>query len=199
MSFPEFVSDYGYLAVLVGSLLEGETILVLAGFLAHQGRLFLPMVLAVAFIGGTVGDQIFFWIGRVWGRQLIRRFPRFRRRADRVGELLRRYDAALIVGIRFMYGLRIAGPIAMGACDVAPWRFAAFNVLGAAIWAPAIGGAGYLFGEALQTLLGDLRRFENTVPLLIVATGIVFALVRRGLRWRARALHRRVKAPPSPR
>jgi membrane protein DedA with SNARE-associated domain len=199
MSFAEFVSDYGYLAVLVGSLLEGETILVLAGFLAHQGRLFLPAVLLVAFIGGTAGDQVFFWIGRAWGRLLMRRFPGFRRRADRVGELLRRYDAALIVGIRFMYGLRIAGPIAMGACGVAPWRFAAFNVLGAAIWAPAIGGAGYLFGEALQTLLGDLRRFENTLPLLIVGAGIVFALVRRGLQWRARALHRRVKAPPAPR
>ena len=31
------VSTYGYPALLVGTFLEGETILVIAGFLAHRG------------------------------------------------------------------------------------------------------------------------------------------------------------------
>jgi membrane protein DedA with SNARE-associated domain len=64
MPFTQLLADHGYLAVLIGSLLEGETILVLAGFAAHQGHLSLPLVLAIAFVGGTFGDQIFFWLGR---------------------------------------------------------------------------------------------------------------------------------------
>src|SRR5437867_5755974 len=115
MSLAQLLADHGYLAVFVGSLLEGETILVLAGFAAHQGLLSLPLTLTIAFIGGTLGDQLFFWLGHTWGASLLRRIPGSDRRVRRVRELLSRYDALLIVGIRFMYGLRIVGPIAIGA------------------------------------------------------------------------------------
>ena len=84
MSFAQLLADYGYLAVFVGSLLEGETVLVLAGFAAHQGYLSLPLVLAVAFVGGTLGDQIFFWLGRAWGQSLLDRIPHSEHRVRRV-------------------------------------------------------------------------------------------------------------------
>lgn len=191
VSFADLVTQYGYLAVFVGSLLEGETILVLAGFAVHQGHLRLPTVLAIAFAGGALGDQAFFWIGRVWGPALLRRWPGLQRSVQRVGELLQRHDAPLIVGIRFMYGLRIAGPIAMGVCGVAPWRFALFNLLGAAIWASAVGGLGYLLGEALQAVLGDVRRFEDTALLVVVGAAIAFAVGRRCIRWWSKVRRRR--------
>jgi len=130
MSLAQLLADHGYLAVFIASLLEGETILVLAGFAAHQGLLSLPLTLTLAFIGGTLGDQFFFWLGHRWGTSLLRRIPGSDQRAQRVRELLGRYDALLIVGIRFMYGLRIIGPIAMGTGGVSPWRFARYNVLG---------------------------------------------------------------------
>ena len=56
MTLIEFVAAYGYLAVLLGTLLEGETVLLLAGFAAHQGHLAIHWVLLIAFIGGTLGD-----------------------------------------------------------------------------------------------------------------------------------------------
>lgn len=49
--------------------------------------------------------------------------------------LITRYDAALIIGIRFMFGRRPVGPIVIGMRDVAAWRFVSINLLGAAIWA----------------------------------------------------------------
>ena len=91
-----------------------------------------------------------------------------------------------IVGIRFMYGLRIIGPIAMGTGGVSPWRFVRYNVLGAAIWAPLVGGLGYLFGDALALLLGDLGRYQETALLLIVVVAVLFALLRRWKRARRR-------------
>jgi len=184
MSLTQLLAEHGYLAVLVGSLLEGETILVLAGFAAHQGLMSLPLTLAIAFIGGTLGDQFFFWLGHAWGASLLRRIPGSDKRARRVSELLRRHDALLIVGIRFMYGLRIIGPIAMGTGGVSPGRFARYNVLGAAIWALLVGGLGYLFGDALEASLGDARPYQETVLLLIVVVPILFALLRRWIRAR---------------
>jgi membrane protein DedA with SNARE-associated domain len=99
MSLVQLLADYGYLAVFVGCLLEGETILLLAGFAAHQGHLSLPVVLAVAFVGGAVGDQVFFWTGRAGGTALLDRVPGFHEPVRRIIELLKRHDALLIVGI----------------------------------------------------------------------------------------------------
>ena len=73
-----FVISYGYLAVFLGTLLEGETILLSAGFAANRGLLYWPLVVAVAFAGATLGDQIAFLLGRWQGASLIARFPRWR-------------------------------------------------------------------------------------------------------------------------
>jgi membrane protein DedA with SNARE-associated domain len=169
MSLAQFLADYGYLAVLAGSLLEGETILVMAGFAAHQGYLSMPAVVAVAFVGGTLGDLGFFWIGRRFGAGLLRRLPGAGPRAAKVLPWLHRFDALLIVAIRFMYGLRIIGPIVIGAAGVRPARFALYNAIGAAIWAPLVGGAGYFFGYALQELAGDLWPYEEVALAVIAA------------------------------
>ncbi len=64
MSLQELVSNYGYLAIGVGTFLEGETILVLGGLAAHRGFLQLPWVVACAFLGAFSGHQLYFHIGR---------------------------------------------------------------------------------------------------------------------------------------
>jgi membrane protein DedA with SNARE-associated domain len=101
-----------------------------------------------------------------------------------VKHLLQRHHALIIVGIRFMYGLRILGPIVIGASDVPVWRLATFNVLGAAIWAPLIGGLGYAFGHALELLLNSVEQVELVALILIIAVGVGLAIVSR---WRSRS------------
>lgn len=179
MSLPGFLADYGYLAVFIGCLLEGETILVLAGVAAQQGLLSLPGVVALAFVGGTLGDQIFFFIGRRYGQALLRRWPRFDSAAQRVNRLLLRHDAWLIVGVRFMYGLRIAGPIAIGMSAVPALRFLGFNVLGAAVWALLITGVGYVFGQSLEWLIADLAYFEEIALVVVVGLAVLIAVAHR--------------------
>ncbi len=176
-SLPQLVSDYGYLAVFVGTLLEGEAILMLAAYAAHQGYLSLPVVIGVAFFGATLGDQIFFLIGRRFGAGLLTRFPGLRARVARVDRLLLRYHAVVIIGIRFAYGLRIAGPIAIGMSTLPAWRFFLFNALGAVIWAPLIAAVGYLFGHTLDWLLADMKQYEaiGFVVLVIILAGIGIA------------------------
>jgi len=188
MSLTHLLAQYGYLAVFIGSVLEGETMLILAGFAAHQGYLSFPVVLTWAFVGGTLGDQLFFFLGRFYGQSVIARFPSWADRSQQVCRLLQRYHAGVIIGIRFMYGLRIVGPVVIGASAVPPWRFVLFNMIGAAIWAVLIGSVGYLFGEALQWLFLDIKRGEEGVLLLIVLGGLLFGVVRR-LQWLHRAKH----------
>ena len=78
------IRDYGYWAVLVGTFLEGETILILAGVAAQFGNLELPLVILSAFVGSSCGDQLYYFIGRHQGAALLRRFPRWHHAAAKV-------------------------------------------------------------------------------------------------------------------
>ena len=174
-----FVASYGYLAVFAGTLLEGETILIAAGFAAHRGLLDWPLVVLVALAGATLGDQIAFVLGRWKGDALIARFPALARQKPRIHALLERYDALFILAVRFLYGLRIAGPVIMGASRVPVLRFALLNVLGAALWAVLIAGTGYTFGAAIETVLVDLKTIEEVVLVVILVLGGGLWLLRR--------------------
>jgi membrane protein DedA with SNARE-associated domain len=175
----QLIEHYGYLAVFIGALVEGETILVMAGFLAHEGYLNVVGVMAIAAFGGFLGDQFFFALGRYRGREVLARFPSLQARATRVGLLVLRYQNWLIVFIRFMYGLRVAGPILLGMTPVSHVRFAVVNLLGAIIWATLIGGAGYLFGQAVGLFLHDAQRYQAFALGTILLLGIGVWIYRR--------------------
>lgn len=173
------VASYGYLAVFAGTLLEGETILIAAGFAAHRGLLDWPLVVLVALAGATLGDQIAFVLGRWKGEALIERFPTLARHKPRVDDLLARHDLLCIVAVRFLYGLRIAGPVIMGSSRVPLLRFALLNVVGAALWAVLIAGAGYAGGAAIEAVLVDIRKIEEALLVLILLAGLGAWLWRR--------------------
>jgi len=175
------LENYGYIAVFVGALLEGETILVMAGFAAHRGLLHLPAVIAVAAFGGFLGDQIFFALGRFRARQILARFPKILTQTARVEDLIHRHSTWLIIGVRFMYGLRIAGPVLLGMSQVSHLRFVILNLAGAVIWALVVAGAGYLFGHAVGLMLHDAHRYELLLLLGIAGAGLIVWAVRKGL------------------
>src|SRR5664279_3888402 len=67
-----FIRNYGYWALLVGTFLEGETILMLGGLSAQLGYLDLSLVIVVAFIGSFSGDQFYFIVGSLKVRSCLR-------------------------------------------------------------------------------------------------------------------------------
>ncbi|WP_323034196.1 DedA family protein [Pararhodobacter sp.] len=166
------VASYGYFAVFIGTLLEGETILIAAGYAAHRGLLDWPLVVVVAMAGGTLGDQLAFLLGRWRGEALFARFPALAQHRERVFRLLARYDVLFILSLRFMYGLRIAGPAILGSSPMSMGRFAFFNVMGAALWAVIIAGAGWFFGAALEAVLTDIKKIEEALLLAILVAGV---------------------------
>ncbi len=176
MDIPALLQTYGYPLLALGCLLEGETVLALAGFAAHEGHLSFATVVLVAALAGFTGDQVFYWLGRRHGAAMLRRFPSIAREADRMHRLIERWHGWVIVLVRFAYGLRIAGPVLIGSSGVSPLRFAFFNALGAAIWAPLVAGAGWFFGRAVETLLGDIHRFEVWALLLAALVGGVWLI-----------------------
>ena len=173
------IASHGYWVLALGCLLEGETVLLLAGFAAHRGQLNPLWVLVVASVAAFVGDQCFFRLGRRHGPRVLALRPAWARHAARVHGLLQRWGGWLVVGIRFAYGLRIAGPVVMGASAMPAWRFAAFNALGAVIWAVVVGGLGWLLGGAAEALLGKVQHLEAALLLTL----LLLALAAAAWRW----------------
>lgn len=184
LNLPELIREYGYLFVFIGTMLEGETVLVLGMIAAHQGLLDARLVGLVALVGTYIGDLGYYVIGLRFGRAFLDRFPRVDAKVQRIKGWIVKYDIAIIIVNRFLYGFRIAAPVALGMSAVPVWRFLVFNVAGAAVWTVAIGGAGYLFGSALETLLDDVRWHDQIIVGLVLLLGI-------GL-WIGRYIARRV-------
>ncbi len=181
MDIADLIQNYGYLAVAAGTFLEGETILFMAGAAAYRGHLALPTVMLVGTLASFFGDQLYFYAGRRYGTVLLERFPSMQSRAARAKALLERHHLPLILSIRFLYGLRIAGPFAIGMSGVPWFRFFILNLMGALVWAMVIAGAGYGFGQALAYLL---RGFDNDEAWALAA------LLLSGLLWWLFALRR---------
>lgn len=179
----QLIGTHGYWVLALGCLLEGETLLVIAGYAAHRGYLDPLAVILVASAAGFAGDQFYFWLGRRHGPAVLARFPSVAARAGRVHALLDRYQAPAVVGMRFAYGLRIAGPLLLGTSPIPALRFALLNALGAILWACLIAGIGWVFGHAAEVVLGDLRHVEGWIFLGLAAAG---ALAWWALKNRAR-------------
>ena len=179
MDLIQLIETHGYWMLALGCLLEGETVLVLAGFAAHEGHLSPAGVLAVATVMAMVGDHLYFWLGRWRGAQLLARRPKLAAKAERVHVLLDRWHAPLIIGLRFAYGLRIAGPLFIGASPLPAWRFTLYNGIGAVIWAVLVGGLGWVCGATAQALLGELQRYQMVAVGVVLGTGLLLWLWRR--------------------
>lgn len=174
----QFLHDYGYLALFIGTFLEGETILVLAGFLAFRGYLQIDLVVLTAFFGSYSGDQLWYFLGRRHGRRLLARKPRWQVLGDKALSHLRKHPDLWVLGFRFVYGLRTVMPVAIGLSGYPPLRYLLLNGIGAAIWAMALGFGAFHFGSVLEGMLGNIKKYELWVLGALVLLGAVLWLRR---------------------
>lgn len=172
------LAQYGYPLLIIGTFLEGETILVLGGVVAHLGYLSLDWVIACGFCGSFCGDQLYAYLGRRHGKAILQRYSSWQARAQRVLNLLERNQTLLILGFRFLYGLRTVTPFAIGMSNVPTLRFTLLNMIGAAIWAIAIALAGFYFGRAVEALIGDIKHYEIEFIVAIVGIAAILWLIR---------------------
>ena len=172
-----FVQGYGYGALFLGTLLEGETVLILAGLMAHMGLMKLPLVILVAMLGSVLGDQFYFFLGRRKGAALLDRHPLWRRRAEKLQRVMRRYRNWVMLGFRFVYGMRIVTPLLLGMDrTIRIWWFILLNLIGATLWSTVIAVGGYFFGRVLKIFLKDIQHYELALLLVVLLIGIAIRL-----------------------
>ncbi|HAD6276355.1 TPA_asm: DedA family protein [Salmonella enterica subsp. enterica serovar Typhi str. CT18] len=178
MDINTLITHYGYAALVIGSMAEGETVTLLGGVAAHQGLLKFPLVAAAVALGGMMGDQLLYLLGRCYGGKILRRFPRYHTKIRRAQKMIQRHPYLFVIGTRFMYGFRVVGPLLIGASRLPPKIFLPLNIVGALIWALLFTTLGYLGGEVIAPWLHDLDQHLRHGVWLILAIVLVV-----GLRW----------------
>ena len=173
MSIEHLITQFGYPALILGLLLEGETVVVLAAFLSHRGYFNLPMVILVAWLVSLASDQFFFWLGRLKGAQILRRRPGWQPRVEKAKSILGRNSDLLFLSVRFVYGLRTVLPFVIGMSEYSPRRFALLNLIGSLLWALAFGLAGKLIGRIMSAIFEDVRENEPVIAAGIILAGMV--------------------------
>ncbi len=193
VDFKQYLETYGYIAILIGTFLEGETIVIVAGFLAQKGYFYPPYIALCAFTGSFISDQLMFCLGRYKGKAALNYFPRLKKNVRRASVLIRNYETALILGFRFIYGVRNVTPILLGAGKVSHLKFFTLNFIGGAIWAASFTAGGFYFGEIFSHIVEKYGVLGMVAFLLVIGGLTFFYLWRRKKRMAEKTQSRRVK------
>jgi membrane protein DedA with SNARE-associated domain len=176
------INQFGYLAILLGSVIEGEAVLLLGGFFAQQGFLSLPVVVLLGVIGTYCSEAALYHLGLSKGPALMRRSPRWLAGYERFALRLHRHKYLLIIGYRFFYGMRSIAPLAIGASGIQPALFHSLNLIGTVIWTLALATLGFFFGRTIGHFLENIGGVGLWIPAALLALVLIVRVANRSKR-----------------
>ena len=168
-----------------GVPLPGETALIAAAILAAEGHYSITWVIAIAAVAAILGDNGGYWVGRRWGRRLLKRWIPLERWSERIlppsERFFRRHGAKTIFLGRFFSILRVTAAWLAGVGKMHWWRFFLWNAAGGVCWALLVGLASFYGGRAAGDAIDRYGLIAGVAILVlaIVAIGAVHIWKRR--------------------
>ncbi|WP_456451094.1 DedA family protein [Hydrogenimonas sp.] len=173
------LTTYGYIILFFYSLGGGFFALAAAGVLSSLGKMDLATSMAVAFAGNFVGDQALLLFTRANKHQMMEYLKKHRRKLAYTHLLMKKYGTLVIFLQKYIYGVKTLVPIAIGLTRYDAMKFGVFNLLAAAVWAVVVGGASYLGGKTVLSMLDKAKENPWVLPLvgglIIVAIALFIA------------------------
>ncbi|HVS83242.1 MAG TPA: DedA family protein [Pyrinomonadaceae bacterium] len=130
-----FLSKYGYFAILVAAFWEGEAVLITAGTLCGAGYLDWRLTILAAAIGGSAGDQIYFYAAHERAARAINKSKRLRRWYPKISKFVLRHSTIAVLLSRFAAGLRITIPLVCATAGMPAKKYSTLNLVSGFAWA----------------------------------------------------------------
>jgi membrane protein DedA with SNARE-associated domain len=178
-----FIKSYGYISVMIGSIFEGESIVLLGGLSSFESHLFFPLVVMCATFGAIVGDWSFFFLGRYKKDLFSSKFTYFKKFMKTPIYLIENKPKMISFGMRFMYGFRHVVPFSLGVSKIPTTIFLFWNFLGAITWAVIFTAVGYLTGDIFQIILGNIRKYEFRIIVITILIFVFFNFILKIIRF----------------
>ena len=169
-----FASQFKYLLLFIGTIVEGPILMVASGFFLHTGVFSLVPLFLTFVAGDLVGDVGWYCVGRYFAEPILRRHGRFLNvtpeRFERMKILFNRHHEKilLISKITLGFGMALVTLIVAGATRV-PFRVYMFlNLLGELILVAVLLFIGYFFGGLYGYIAEGFRLAFITGALALV-------------------------------
>lgn len=168
-----FVIVFCETGLVLTPFLPGDSLLFAVGAIAARGSINLWVVTVVFFVAAFLGDNVNYWVGRLAGRELVRRFPRLiqQKHLDRTHAFFGKYGRKTIVMARFVPIVRTFTPFVAGMGAMEYPRFIGASILATTLWVGLILPAGWFFGN-IEVVK---KNFELVVIGIIVVSCLPMA------------------------
>ncbi|WP_103593053.1 DedA family protein [Campylobacter concisus] len=178
--FIELLKEYGYIILFVWCIMEGEMALIMAGILAHTTHMHIALAIFVAGLGGFVGDQIYFYLGRYNKKYIAKRLHAQRRKFAVAHIMLKKYGWPIIFLQRYMYGFRVIIPLCIGLTGYDAKKYAFINLISAWCWAAITTIPAWILGEHILVLLQKAKEYWYVaIPVVAIFMGLLIYTFKR--------------------
>jgi membrane protein DedA with SNARE-associated domain len=157
-----------YFIIFFSAALEGEVVYSSAVVMARLGHLNPIAVLISGALGGSAGDQCYFYILRSRLAHWLDRFKAVHRRRQRIEVRVQQHRNTMILASRFLPGLRIAIPAACAYAGISPLRFSSLSLISGMAWAAAIMAVIMYLGPSSLKELGIHAWWAPAIPAVLI-------------------------------
>jgi len=162
----EFLDQYGYLALSIGTFFEGETAILVASSLIHRGLFEGPYTVFFGFVGSFISDWLYYFVGRLNGKYFIEKRPSLKARVAPVQAFFELHQLQILLSYRFLYGFRVIIPLIIGMSAIKPLQYLFYTIVSGLIWASTVSTTGYLIGRFLNI---ESSAFEENILVIVLA------------------------------
>lgn len=147
-------------------------VMLFAAAMGAAGHFTIAGLLAVSLTAALIGDFVWYGLGRVRGRPILRTLCSLSLNPDscvsRTESLFERHGLKSLLVSKFLPGLNTIGAPLAGMLKLPPVRFGLFDLGGAGLWVGAALALGVAFRSQLDWLSAWLQAFGQTGGLILV-------------------------------
>lgn len=163
-----WIHIYGYYALCLGLLIEGEIVLITAGVLAQKHNLYYPWVFIISFCLTLLRDQSMFSLGKISNKSFLNKLSKIQKKKKALLKKIDSHSHAIAFIYQFTYGLRYLAPFCLGISQMKRASFLIWNLFNASLWTLLFSGLGYYLGKNLFPIMNFISHFGLYLTLLLI-------------------------------
>ncbi|HTI71999.1 MAG TPA: DedA family protein [Candidatus Limnocylindria bacterium] len=169
--------------LVITPFLPGDSLLFAVGALAADAKSGLNIWVCAGAIAAAafLGDNVNYWVGKLLGKTLVRRFPRLVKpeHLEKTHRFFEKYGPKTIVMARFVPIVRTFTPFVAGLGTMPYPRFIAMSLFATGLWVGLILPCGYFFGN-----LPFVKKHFELIVLGIIGVSLLPMVIEW---WRSRS------------
>ena len=173
MNWADLLQHYGYFAIFIGTLFEGETVLILGAYAVHQHIIHFWLLIMVAMAGSFVGDQFYYQISARYGQKIIQSKPQLGQKFAQASSVIDNHPVLTILLMRFAWGLGTILPISIGIKAYPLGKYILINLLACFIWAFVVVSVGLQISHWLHAFWAKILPYHQDIYIVLAVVGCI--------------------------